>query len=153
MLKISKDYCSSTAWVNPWPSSCLNSDPTRLSPSISKGIFGFSKNLVIERMGLEFQKTSSSESIQRCRFTGFLCISKCFSVRIEAVDKIYSSITVYSKSEQTPDNNENKIMGLYHGALGRYTGDPRLMRISLVRISLLGFFKTFQAYLANAIFD
>ena len=32
-----------------------------------------------------------------------------------------------------------------------YTGSSRLMRISLLRISLLRFFKTFHIYLANAI--
>ena len=32
------------------------------------------------------------------------------------------------------------------------TGSSRLMRISLLRISLLRFFKTFQTYLANAFF-
>ena len=96
-VKISKDYFSSTSRVNPWLSTCLNSNP-KASPSLSKDFFGFIINLVIERMCLGFQKTSSCESIQCCRFTGFLCIRICFSVRIEAVNKIYSSIRVYPKS-------------------------------------------------------
>jgi hypothetical protein len=32
----------------------------------------------------------------------------------------------------------------------KVTGDPRIMRISLLRFSLLQFFKTFQIYLGNA---
>ena len=34
---------------------------------------------------------------------------------------------------------------------GTYTGSSRLMRISLLRISLLRFFKTFHTHLANVI--
>ena len=96
VVPVFKDYYSSTTCVNPWPSSCPNTNPTRFS--MSKEFVGCSINLVIERLGLGFHKTSSFESIQCCLFTGFLCIRICFFVMIEAVDNIYNSKTVYSKS-------------------------------------------------------
>ena len=70
-----------------WSSS--NTNPSVLS--LSKDFVGFSINLVIERIGFGFHKTSSFESIQCCLSTGFLCISIYFFVEIEAVDNIYKS--------------------------------------------------------------
>ena len=91
---IFKDQFSLTTCVNPWPSYCINTNP---KPAISSGVRfskdnpSFSMDLVIERLSLGFDKTSSCESIYICCFTEFLSISIIlFVVNIEAVENIYN---------------------------------------------------------------
>ena len=79
-----------------WTSFWIITNPSVIL--LSKDNLGFSKDLVIERLGLGFKKSSFCESIQCCRFTEFLGISIFFFVRIEAVDNSYNSITVDLKS-------------------------------------------------------
>ena len=90
---IFKDQFSLTTCVNPWPSFCINTNPNKVYLSsgvlFSKDNFSSSKDLVKERFGLGFYKTSSCESIHICCFTEFLGISIIFFVvKIEAVENI-----------------------------------------------------------------
>ena len=91
---IFKDQFSLTTCVNPWPSYCINTKPKPAIVSgvrFSKGNLSFSMDLVIERLSLGFDKTSSCESIYICCFTEFLGISIIlFVVNIEAVENIYN---------------------------------------------------------------
>ena len=87
---IFKDQFSLTTCVNPWPSYCINTNPKPAIVSgvrFSKGNLSFSMDLVIERLSLGFEKTSSCESIPCCLFTEIFGISICFWVRIEAAGR------------------------------------------------------------------
>ena len=83
---IFKAYFGSTAGVNPSTSFCLNTHPK--FPK-SKGDTGFSIDLVVERLGLGFNKSSSFESIHCCRFTEFLGRSVIFCCSTETIGNIY----------------------------------------------------------------
>ena len=84
-VPIFKAYFGSTAVVNPSTSFCLNTHP---KAPISKGD-RFSIDLVVERLGLGFNKSSSFESIHCCRFTEFLGMSVFFSLGTETMENIY----------------------------------------------------------------
>ena len=91
---IFKSQFSLTTCVNPWPSYSINTNPNPLAffrVRFSIDNLSFSTNLVIKRLSLGFDKTSSCESIYICCFTEFLGISIIlFVVNIEAVENIYN---------------------------------------------------------------